>query len=245
MTSRGQCTASSAFKPGNPARRISLASLATIIFIKRWLSPCSIARLTRLMGRLSKSALRPARFTFWSVIPTRPRKVVWVSGPIAKACCRTAAPRGSDEKGGKLISRNDKVTCVALDDVLIFVKVAQFESITRAARSLGMPISTVSRRLSVLESELGVSLLRRTTRRVTLTPQGRDYFSQCQEPLSLLEQAEQALTRAQKRPEGLLRITIPVVLSQEPFLNFMSAFMKEHVGIRVELVVTNLLLDLI
>jgi DNA-binding transcriptional LysR family regulator len=137
------------------------------------------------------------------------------------------------------------VTSVALDDVLIFVKVAQFESITRAARSLGMPISTVSRRLSVLESELGVSLLRRTTRRVTLTPQGRDYFSQCQEPLSLLEQAEQALTRAQKRPEGLLRITIPVVLSQEPFLNFMSVFMKEHVGIRVELVVTNLLLDLI
>src|SRR2546423_12787759 len=52
-------------------------------------------------------------------------------------------------------------------------KVAQFESISRAARSLGMPISTVSRRLSVLESNLGVSLLRRTTRRVTLTAQGR------------------------------------------------------------------------
>ena len=66
-----------------------------------------------------------------------------------------------------------------LDDVLIFVKVAQFESISRAARSLGMPISTVSRRLSVLESKLGVSLLRRTTRRVTLTAQGREYFNQC------------------------------------------------------------------
>lgn len=46
------------------------------------------------MGRLSKSALRPARFTFWSVIPTRPRKVVWVSGPIAKACCRNSRPTG-------------------------------------------------------------------------------------------------------------------------------------------------------
>ena len=45
-----------------------------------------------------------------------------------------------------------------LDDIQIFVKVAQFESISRAARSLGMPISTVSRRLSVLESNLGVSL---------------------------------------------------------------------------------------
>src|SRR5260370_40593499 len=52
-----------------------------------------------------------------------------------------------------------------LDDVLIFVKVAQFESISRAARSLGMPISTVSRRLSVLGAKLGGSLLRRATRR--------------------------------------------------------------------------------
>src|SRR5580704_13035232 len=108
-----------------------------------------------------------------------------------------------------------------LDNILIFVKVAQFESISRAARSLAMPISTVSRRLSVLESELGVSLLRRTTRRVTLTAQGREYFSQCQEPLNLLQEAEQALTHAQKRPEGLLRISVPVLLSQEPFFNFM------------------------
>src|SRR6202166_1775250 len=91
-----------------------------------------------------------------------------------------------------------------LDNILIFVKVAQFESISRAARSLGMPISTVSRRLSVLESELGVSLLRRTTRRVTLTAQGREYFSQCQEPLNLLEDAERVLIQGQREPEGML-----------------------------------------
>ena len=131
-----------------------------------------------------------------------------------------------------------------LDNILIFVKVAQFESITRAARSLGMPISTVSRRLSVLESELGVSLLRRTTRRVTLTAQGREYFNQCQEPLNLLQEAERVLTQTQKKPEGLLRITVPVILSQEPFFNFLSAFLKDHAGIRIELVVTTVLVDL-
>src|ERR1700686_4527344 len=81
---------------------------------------------------------------------------------------------------------------VNLDDIQIFVKVAQFESISRAARSSGMPISTVSRRLSVLESNLGVSLLRRTTRRVTLTAQGREYFNQCREPLTLLQEAERS-----------------------------------------------------
>jgi DNA-binding transcriptional LysR family regulator len=132
-----------------------------------------------------------------------------------------------------------------LDNILIFVKVAQFQSITRAARSLGMPISTVSRRLSVLESELGVSLLRRSTRRVTLTAQGQNYFSQCQEPLNLLQEAERVLTQAQKKPEGLLRITIPVVLSQEPFLDFISAFLKDHPRIGIELLITNLFVDLI
>jgi DNA-binding transcriptional LysR family regulator len=132
-----------------------------------------------------------------------------------------------------------------LDDILIFVKVAQFESITRAARSIGMPISTVSRRLSVLESELGVSLLRRTTRRISLTAQGREYFNHCQEPLALLQEAEGALTHAQKTPEGLLRITVPVVLGQEVFLDFLSAFLNDHARIRTDLFITNLFLDLV
>jgi len=131
-----------------------------------------------------------------------------------------------------------------LDNILIFVKVAQFESITRAARSLGMPISTVSRRLSVLESELCVSLLRRTTRRLTLTAQGRDYFGQCQEPLNLLQEAERVLTQTQRKPEGLLRVTIPLTLSREPFIEFMSAFLKDHARIRVDLFITNRFLDL-
>jgi DNA-binding transcriptional LysR family regulator len=99
-----------------------------------------------------------------------------------------------------------------LDNILIFVKVAQFESISRAARSLGMPISTVSRRLSVLEAQLGVTLLRRTTRRLSLTAQGREYFDQCQEPLSLLQQAERVLTQGQRKPEGTLKISVPVIL---------------------------------
>src|SRR5579862_5906635 len=102
----------------------------------------------------------------------------------------------------------------SLDDVQIFVKVAQFESISRAARSLGMPNSTVSRRLSVLESKLGVSLLRRTTRRVTLTEQGREYFAHCKDPLTLLEDAERTLTQGQATPEGMLRMSVPVILGQ-------------------------------
>src|SRR5712672_3890965 len=132
-----------------------------------------------------------------------------------------------------------------LDNILIFVKVAQFGSISRAARSLGMPISTVSRRLSVLESKLGVSLLRRTTRRVTLTAQGREYLNQCREPLTLLEEAERVLTLGQQTPAGVLRISVPVILSQEPFLDFLSVFLKAQPRIRIDLFITNLFLDLI
>ena len=132
-----------------------------------------------------------------------------------------------------------------LDNIAIFVKVAQYESISRAARSLGMPISTVSRRLSVLESQLGATLLRRTTRRVSLTAQGREYFNQCQEPLSLLQEAEHVLTQAQKKPEGLLRITVPVALGQQAFLEFLSAFLKAQPRIRIDLFITNTFLDLV
>ena len=132
-----------------------------------------------------------------------------------------------------------------LDDILIFVKVAQFESFSRAARSLAMPISTVSRRLSVLERKLGVSLLRRTTRRVTLTTQGREYFNQCKEPLTLLQEAERVLTLGQNLPQGMLRVSVPVILGQSRFLNFLSGFLKAHPRIRIDLFMTNVFLDLV
>ena len=132
-----------------------------------------------------------------------------------------------------------------LDNILVFLKVAEFESISKAARALDMPISTVSRRLSVLESELGVSLLRRTTRRVILTSQGRDYFDQCVEPLRRLQEAEQALTRTQKKPEGSLAVSVPMILSQGSFMDFLSRFSKEHSGIRIDLHITNAYLNLV
>jgi DNA-binding transcriptional LysR family regulator len=131
-----------------------------------------------------------------------------------------------------------------LDKILVFVKVAEFESISKAARALDMPISTVSRKLSALESELDVSLVRRTTRRVILTPQGRDYFDQCIEPLTKLQEAEQVLTQTQKKPEGTLAISVPMMLNQGPFMDFLSRFSKEHLRIRIDLYITNSYLNL-
>jgi DNA-binding transcriptional LysR family regulator len=132
-----------------------------------------------------------------------------------------------------------------LDNILVFVKVAEFESISKAARALDMPISTVSRKLSVLESNLGVSLVRRTTRRVILTSQGRDYFNQCMEPLTKLQEAEQVLTQTQRKSEGSLAVSVPMILSQDPFMDFLSKFSKENSRIRIDLYITNVYLNLV
>ena len=134
---------------------------------------------------------------------------------------------------------------VDLNDIAVFVKVAQFASFSRAAHSLGMPVSTVSRKVTSLEEQLGVTLLQRTTRKLSLTVQGRAYFDQCSEPLAHIVDAEQVLTETQRQPEGLLKISVPVILGQEPFYEFVSAFLKKYPKIQVDLFVTNLFLDLI
>ena len=73
-----------------------------------------------------------------------------------------------------------------LNDIAVFVRVAQFESFSRAAHALGMPVSTVSRKVAALEERIGVTLLQRTTRKLSLTAQGRAYYNQCSEPLGHL-----------------------------------------------------------
>lgn len=132
-----------------------------------------------------------------------------------------------------------------LNDIAIFVRVAHLGSFSRAARSLAMPVSTVSRRVGELEATLGVTLLQRSTRKLSLTQQGRAYLEACGEPLALLQDAEQALTQSQREPEGLLRVSVPAVLGQSPFFDFVSAFMRAYPRIQVELSVTNAFVDLI
>ncbi|ANL22543.1 MULTISPECIES: LysR family transcriptional regulator [Rhizobium] len=132
-----------------------------------------------------------------------------------------------------------------LNDIAVFVKVAQYGSFSRAAHSLGMPVSTVSRKVTSLEEQLGVTLIQRTTRKLSLTAQGRAYYDRCSEPLSHLLDAEQAVSETQRKPAGFLKISVPVILGQEVFYEFISAFLKTYPDIQVDLFVTNLFLDLV
>lgn len=100
------------------------------------------------------------------------------------------------------------------DELITFVTVVESGSFSRAAERLQQANSVVSRTVKKLESKLGVTLLNRTTRQISLTREGENYFRQVQKVLSDMAAAENALLESRQRPQGLLRVdaATPVVL---------------------------------
>ncbi|WP_162515776.1 LysR family transcriptional regulator [Aeromonas sobria] len=98
---------------------------------------------------------------------------------------------------------------VDLELMGLFATVVEQGSFTRAAELLGMPKSSVSQKISRLEAQLGVRLLQRTTRRLSLTPQGELYVEHCQGLLTLARSANLAMARLRSAPAGRVRITAP------------------------------------
>ncbi|MEK0167351.1 LysR family transcriptional regulator [Pseudescherichia vulneris] len=90
-----------------------------------------------------------------------------------------------------------------------FLRVAEAGSFVRAAETLSLPSSTVTSTIKSLEKYLQVRLLNRTTRRVSLTPEGMQYLGECREILSLIEHAESGLKDSGRRPQGRLRVDMP------------------------------------
>lgn len=131
-----------------------------------------------------------------------------------------------------------------LNEIMVFSRVAQVGSFSKAANLLGMPVSTVSRKVSDLEERLGMTLITRTTRKLSLTRAGAEYFQRCSDILQGLDEAEAALTQSQSRPEGLIRVTVPVGMGSGRFVDFISDFMRKYDRIQVDLYVTNQFVDL-
>ena len=96
--------------------------------------------------------------------------------------------------------------------VELFVRVAELRSFRGAADALGVPRSTVSRRISELERALGTRLLQRTTRRVELTSAGKTYLHACSPALGTILEAGRALSTSSEETAGRLRVTAPVTL---------------------------------
>ena len=135
------------------------------------------------------------------------------------------------------VIRND-VKHELLSHVSIFVQVGQCDSFTAAAKRLNLSASGVSRSISRLEERLGVQLVSRTTRSISLTAEGRVYFQRCKEILNDLAEVEEELNESQTEPSGWLRVRLPKSFGRAvvlPVLNeFTTRFPKINLDIRLE-----------
>lgn len=134
---------------------------------------------------------------------------------------------------------------MGLDGVAVFVKVVQSGSFSEAARQLGMPKTTVSAKVAALEKHLGVSLIRRTTRKLFVTEAGEAYFRHCAKAIREIELGEAALLSAKSGPSGVLRITAPVDISHTVLPRIVHAYLETYPGTRVELFISNRMADLV
>lgn len=132
-----------------------------------------------------------------------------------------------------------------LDSMQAFVAVARAGGFSAAARELGLPTPTVSRRVAELEAALGVRLFERTTRQVVLTDAAQPYFSTCQRLLDDLREADAVVTGEHRVPKGELSITAPIGFGRQHLQPVALDFLREYprVDLRLQLVdrVVNLL----
>jgi DNA-binding transcriptional LysR family regulator len=132
----------------------------------------------------------------------------------------------------------------ALSDMALFVEVARTRSFRAAAARLTLPPSTLSRRIAAMEARLGVALLLRTTRSVTLTSAGQPYYEACLKVIEAAARAQEALVSGQQR-QARMRIAMPVDLGVELLGSAIAAFVDAHHGLQVELDLSSRAVDLL
>lgn len=130
------------------------------------------------------------------------------------------------------------------EDMIAFVQVATHGSFSRAARELGVPKSSISRRIQKLEQALSTQLLQRTTRTLHLTEAGRAYFERSRHALEELEHAEQVLEGMLEAPTGVLKLTLPIGLEGRLAL-VLKTYSERYPQVRVIADVSNAHVDLV
>jgi DNA-binding transcriptional LysR family regulator len=126
-----------------------------------------------------------------------------------------------------------------LESMSVLVAVVDAGSLSAAARSLGMPLATVSRKVAELESHLKTRLLHRTTRQLSLTEAGASYVAACRRILEEIGEAERAATGEYAVPKGELVVTAPVVFGRLHVVPVVAEFLAQYPEIDVNLVLTD------
>ena len=126
-----------------------------------------------------------------------------------------------------------------LNDMVFFAEVAERGGFTLASKALGVPKSRLSRRIADLEASLGVQLLQRSTRRLSLTPAGELYLRHCAAMRDAAQAAAEAVAQVQTEPRGTLRLSCPVTLAQGGVGPLLPIFMARFPKVRIEMRVLN------
>lgn len=134
---------------------------------------------------------------------------------------------------------------ITLDRMRSFVRVAERGGLSAVARELGVGQSTITRQIAELEDAVGVSLLSRTTRRVTLTDEGRRYYANCLQILRLVDQASDDARGAQSAIAGTIRISVTAALGIRHVSRLIFAFQDIHRDIGIDLNLTDDRIDLV
>ena len=127
----------------------------------------------------------------------------------------------------------------------LFVEVAQRRSFTGAAEALGMPNSSLSRRIARLERAVGVTLLLRNSRRVELTEPGQEYFSRCLKIVEAAAAAHDQLTRDSTSPKGRIRMSVPVDFGLVFIAPALEDFARLYPGLTFEIDMSPRRVDLV
>lgn len=127
----------------------------------------------------------------------------------------------------------------------LFIRVAELESFSRAADTLGLPKGSVSRQIQALENHLGCRLLHRTTRRVLLTKDGMVYYERAKDLLSNLDELDSMFQSDPSSVSGRLRVDMPVSVARKIVIPKLPAFLQHYPGIEIELSSSDRLVDVI
>lgn len=131
------------------------------------------------------------------------------------------------------------------DEMAVFVRVVEDESFSAAARDLGMTPSAVSKLIGRLEDRLGVRLINRTTRRLSLTEEGHAFYQRCGPILADIEEAERAVTELHAEPRGLLKINSSTAFAQYQVVPLIPDFLARFPDLRIQLMMTDSLVNLV
>lgn len=132
-----------------------------------------------------------------------------------------------------------------LVEMMTFAKVVETKSFSAAAAALGTSKSLVSKQVGILESALGVRLLNRTTRRMSLTEIGAAYYEHCARIAQEIDAAAETVTQLQVEPRGTLRLTSPVIFASLHLAPALETFLARHEEVEVELNATDRVVDLV